>query len=78
VAYHWWKALPEESLQKADSMSASDLDGFDEWKEQPLLAKPSVRFRKTINADNPAYKPFGPRWVRPARSRPCEGPHPPP
>jgi hypothetical protein len=60
VAYHWWKALPEESFPKAHSMSASDLDGFDGWREQPLLAKPSVRFRKTINADNPAYKPYGP------------------
>jgi len=61
VAYHWWKALPEESLQKAESISGSDLEGYDGWKEQPLLAKPSVRFRKTINADNPAYKPYGPR-----------------
>ncbi len=61
VAYHWWKALPEESLQKAESIPGSDLDGYDGWKEQPLLAKPSVRFRKTINADNPAFKPYGPR-----------------
>ncbi len=59
VAYHWWKVLPEESLHKVDSMAASDLDGYEGWREQPLLAKPSVRFRKTINADNPAYKPYG-------------------
>ena len=44
-------------------MSASDLDGYEGWREQPLLAKPSVRFRKTINADNPMYKPYGPKCV---------------
>jgi hypothetical protein len=65
VAYHWWQALPRESLKLGGapgaSSAASDLEGYDGWREQPLLAKPSVRFRKTINADNPAYKPYGPR-----------------
>ena len=67
VAYHWWKPLPEASLQQAASMSASDLDGYDAWREKPILAKPSVRFRKTINADNPNYKPYGARCAAAAR-----------
>jgi hypothetical protein len=66
VAYDWWKELPEDSLDQADSASASDLDGYDGWRAMPLLAKPSVRFRKTINADNPAHKLYGPRCGGPS------------
>jgi hypothetical protein len=52
VAYHWWKELPTEHLPKCET-TFSDLGHHDPWldkvADRPLLAKPSVRFRKTIN-----------------------------
>ncbi|KAF8073110.1 AAP5 [Scenedesmus sp. PABB004] len=52
VAYHWWKELPADSIaRKCDSIAGSG-DQQGEWAvapDKPLLAKPSVRFRKTIN-----------------------------
>jgi hypothetical protein len=52
VAYHWWKELPTEHLPKCET-TLSDVGHHDPWLDKvgdrPLLAKPSVRFRKTIN-----------------------------
>lgn len=48
VAYHWWKELPPETLRKCDSL-VSDQQAWQDYGDRPLLAKPSVRFRKTIN-----------------------------
>jgi len=48
VAYHWWKELPTEQLRKCDSL-ISEQQAWLDVGDRPLLAKPSVRFRKTIN-----------------------------
>lgn len=48
VAYHWWKELPADTLRKCDSLG-SEQQAWQEYGDRPLLAKPSVRFRKTIN-----------------------------
>lgn len=49
VAYHWWKDLPAEQLRKCDSLVSDQNAWMDVRADEPLLAKPSVRFRKTIN-----------------------------
>jgi hypothetical protein len=49
VAYHWWKELPAQGLRKCDSVATSDQQQWQDYADRPLLAKPSVRFRKTIN-----------------------------
>jgi hypothetical protein len=49
VAYHWWKDLPAEQLRKCDSLVSDQQAWMDAQADEPLLAKPSVRFRKTIN-----------------------------
>jgi hypothetical protein len=55
VAYHWWKDLPAEQLRKCDSLTSDQQAWMDVRADEPLLAKPSVRFRKTINTHG-----FGP------------------
>lgn len=45
VAYDWWKSVPAVNLQRADSLASME----EGWSQMPVLAKPSVRFRKTIN-----------------------------
>lgn len=55
VAYHWWKDLPAEQLRKCDSLASDQQTWMDVRADEPLLAKPSVRFRKTINTHG-----FGP------------------
>lgn len=51
VAYHWWKELPKDQLRKSDSVVSEQQAWADMGPDKPLLAKPSVRYRKTINID---------------------------
>eukprot|EP00775_Hariotina_reticulata_P011017 gene11017-11171_t len=50
VAFCWWKELPNHVRPSDENQTHLGVDDWvNKYDNQPLLAKPSVRFRKTIN-----------------------------